>query len=219
MRGATHSNRDFKSMPRISIHAPHAGRDDPHTFRLAVISRTFQSTRPMRGATEWDTDGLWKPNISIHAPHAGRDPVLVTETVRDDISIHAPHAGRDFLTPLWRRAKRKFQSTRPMRGATRAREPKEQDGRDFNPRAPCGARPARTPPQTPIISISIHAPHAGRDNEECERIVATVEFQSTRPMRGATRIRSCTSTSCGDFNPRAPCGARRRGSPASKTGT
>ncbi len=80
------------------------------------------------------------------------------------ISIHAPHAGRD-INQLISREHRK----------------------NFNPRAPCGARPASssrslsaslfqstrpmrgaTPPaqiaRTPS-AISIHAPHAGRDSK------------------------------------------------------
>ena len=124
-----------------------------------------------------------------------------------------------------------FQSTRPMRGATwytSRNSPFRQvsihaphAGRDsghvctlphrnrFNPRAPCGARPAIAPAisvasmfqstrpmrgatgprNRPCVSIgvSIHAPHAGRDR--CPVL------QSPHPSR---------------FNPRAPCGARLR---------
>ena len=78
----------------------------------------------------------------------------------------------------------------------------------FNPRAPCGARPAAV--RTPAVSggISIHAPLAGRDEDDMVRY-NTIEisihaplagrddsgslrtnngalFQSTRPLRGAT---------------------------------
>ena len=56
--------------------------------------------------------------ISIHAPHAGRDYPEYNILYLYTISIHAPHAGRDqpyniHYTPNFR-----FQSTRPMRGAT-----------------------------------------------------------------------------------------------------
>ena len=58
-----------------------------------------------------------------------------------------------------------FQSTRPMRGATVS---------FFS--------------LCPLFSISIHAPHAGRDAvEHCIRAIRA-GFQSTRPMRGATRV-------------------------------
>ena len=37
-----------------------------------------------------------------------------------------------------------------------------------------------------VITISIHAPHAGRDLAAILPTTLTVAFQSTRPMRGAT---------------------------------
>ena len=40
--------------------------------------------------------------------------------------------------------------------------------------------------QIEVVSISIHAPHAGRDMlKDCLRDTYPI-FQSTRPMRGAT---------------------------------
>ena len=56
-----------------------------------------------------------------------------------------------------------FQSTRPMRGATSDMCHKNN-----------------------ILTISIHAPHAGRDIKRLVRLGLEAEFQSTRPMRGAT---------------------------------
>ena len=59
---------------RISIHAPHAGRD--RRFPLQEVGRyPFQSTRPMRGATPELEELALDVIISIHAPHAGRDEV------------------------------------------------------------------------------------------------------------------------------------------------
>ena len=101
---------------RVSIHAPHAGRDIQSCF----LRRN--------------------PNVSIHAPHAGRDHALLNSSFVLEVSIHAPHAGRDCALMSSPRDKRKFQSTRPMRGAT---HPRRADGR--------------------IVEVSIHAPHAGRD--------------------------------------------------------
>ena len=62
-------------------------------------------------------------------------------------------------------APKKFQSTRPMRGAT------STDHGGHEPR-----------------HISIHAPHAGRDYYDKLFDVECPEFQSTRPMRGATLV-------------------------------
>ena len=58
--------------------------------------------------------------------------------------------------------------------------------RNFNPRAPCGARLAANLGTIEMLYISTHAPLAGRDRPECPQ--------------GRCR-RSY-------FNPRAPCGAR-----------
>ena len=38
-----------------------------------------------------------------------------------------------------------------------------------------------------VVLISIHAPHAGRDRRKCRSLPGSIGFQSTRPMRGATR--------------------------------
>ena len=101
----------------------------------------FQSTRPVRGATAGvlqvphielisihapraGRDLVTHPDglvalISIHAPRAGRDDKLLVDLFHESISIHAPRAGRDLLVSA---------------GARRYLG-------NFNPRAPCGARP------------------------------------------------------------------------------
>ena len=126
---------------------------------------------------------------------------------------------------------------------------------DFNPRTPCGVRPECTPeppfwfyfnPRTPCgvrltclelttvwnISISIHAPLAGCDIYCHHYSSLSIIFQSTHPLRGATRIRAGrhglfrfqsthplrgatddvlyepSKPDC-DFNPRTPCGVRQ----------
>ena len=129
-----------KQGTKISIHAPHTGRD---LHLLIVIYQTggFQSTRPIRGATAERDTRPTTTRISIHAPHTGRDCVLwlgcgfysisihAPHTGRDVnvafiivcsqvISIHAPHTGRDTIKRLSCLRILKFQSTRPIRGAT-----------------------------------------------------------------------------------------------------
>ena len=102
-----------------------------------------------------------------------------------------------------------FQSTLPMRGAT-------NDHRQIA----VGAH------------ISIHAPHAGSDKKadigfffpvvfqttlpmrgatpDNDGTNGTIIFQSTPPMRGATRDGIAGSLLQRHFNPRSPCGERRR---------
>ena len=142
MRGATTcpcslSLRDRHFNPR----APCGARLGHTTNRKR--DGVFQSTRPMRGATLQEGKQAYGSNISIHAPHAGRDhlrrgkdqplraiSIHAPHAGRDErreahdarrrrISIHAPHAGRDSETETSTRGFFRFQSTRPMRGATR----------------------------------------------------------------------------------------------------
>ena len=63
--------------------------------------------------------------------------------------------------------------------------------------------------QAHTAQISIHAPLAGRDNVVKDPYYAVAEFQSTRPLRGATAICSKTLAAPFNFNPRTPCGVRR----------
>ena len=94
-----------------------------------------------------------------------------------------------------------------MRGATRMAQQAAQGKADFNPRAPCGARPGRSAPDHRQNIFQSTRPMRGATRGSVVPIPA-VQFQSTRPMRGATspwgRVRPCQT----DFNPRAPCGAR-----------
>ena len=71
MRGATIMDWFGDTFFIISIHAPHAGRDNDSQVILALHL------------------------ISIHAPHAGRDIMDWFGDTFFIISIHAPHAGRD----------------------------------------------------------------------------------------------------------------------------
>ena len=59
------------------------------------------------------------------------------------------------------------------------------------------------------LLISTHAPLAGRDSRQRDPLFLPCIFQPTRPLRGATRLLLCASHPHSNFNPRAPCGARR----------
>ena len=167
--------------------------------------------------------------ISIHAPRVGRDVLCVKHWDEIKISIHAPRVGRD--------GKRD-------RGVS--------DCRDFNPRAPCGARHVarhlgllalRFQSTRPVWGATVaKMPHTNSGIFQSTRPVwgATDrpkvslpdrQFQSTRPVWGATLTRPRSSLGRNisihaprvgrdavmmdnddtdwDFNPRAPCGARR----------
>ena len=215
----------------VSIHAPRAGRDSQGGRKPAAPTRfnprapcgarhsnrmypsksaSFQSTRPVRGATLPPSRNSRRSTVSIHAPRAGRDSSL---------SISRSIASA-------------FQSTRPVRGATRHACAASNCACCFNPRAPCGARQLNCTHGKAGPHVSIHAPRAGRDPMSWRAVAAAVMFQSTRPVRGATRarrgrgcleqgfqstrpVRGATDEERSGhganvrFNPRAPCGARR----------
>ena len=126
-------------------------------------------------------------DISIHAPRAGCDCDDAPDKPTDDISIHAPRAGCDDTTSAKEVGHYKFQSTHPVRGATRYCRNQIDRMQNFNPRTPCGVRRGRWHRGPSPARISIHAPRAGCDPG------------NRYPPR------------CGDyFNPRTPCGVRRR---------
>ena len=192
----------------ISIHAPHAGRDSPCRKRL-----------PTR-------------RISIHAPHAGRDGVIWDSwDSSNEFQSTRPMRGATFAHNSILFSKR-FQSTRPMRGATPTAKRRPPDCQGFQSTRPMRGATLDDLQPYKTVKISIHAPHAGRDLLSISPMPATMTFQSTRPMRGATRytdhravererfqstrpMRGATRSGSdtihfvSDFNPRAPCGARR----------
>ena len=192
----------------------------------------FQSTHPLRGATDVDQDDPVADEFQSTHPlrgATGEPSVLLGDLV---ISIHAPLAGCDASsgprswspthfnprTPCGVRPDEAqkpssfivFQSTHPLRGATRSRE---------------GAARGQ--------QISIHAPLAGCDSQAQHAPADAEKFQSTHPLRGATgqagptpaeceisihaplagcdRPRATGASRSRYFNPRTPCGVRRRG--------
>ena len=118
----------------------------------------------MRGATAAKPFPYPDHVISIHAPHAGSDIYNNVDYAAHVISIHAPHAGSD-ATELEKIAYGElFQSTLPMRGATRNPADLHHSDPDFNPRSPCGERLNKSD-SFAWVRISIHAPHAGSDKK------------------------------------------------------
>ena len=235
----------------ISIHAPLAGCDSasgaktqmptnfnprtpcgvrPEKAATEKAAAEFQSTHPLRGATGTVLGDTQTDYISIHAPLAGCDPVggiadashgisihaplagcdqeiCCKALGKDGISIHAPLAGCDDHRVLFRHAV-PISIHAPLAGCDLAVSRSSRRAANFNPRTPCGVRP-----------------ESGNRRRQWE------EFQSTHPLRGATRKRHdlhrkseisihaplagcdrCWRRSrrrSSHFNPRTPCGVRR----------
>ena len=194
----------------------------------------FQSTLPLRGATQEVKRVERLDLISIHAPLAGSDMIRIAWLWRcGNFNPRSPCGERlaEYMhfcnrllnfnprSPCGERpnslatslSSRRFQSTLPLRGATRRRWRRCHRLRYFNPRSPCGERhrydvvfvdylqfqstlPLRgataagdLPGQDP--GISIHAPLAGSDLSALVDRLETELFQSTLPLRGATSRR------------------------------
>ena len=102
--------------------------------------------------------------ISIHAPHAGRD-VLEKEVLI--MSNNAFQSTRPMRGATVRMEDTnfiyKFQSTRPMRGATKDMI-WNMRRRKFQSTRPMRGATASAATSPTIAMISIHAPHAGRDD-------------------------------------------------------
>ena len=147
--------------------------------------------------------------ISIHAPLAGCVFMAVPcVVVARHFNPRAPCGARRSW-PSSAMSCAAFQSTRPLRGATRPRAHGCVRGRRISIHAPLAGRDAiQVVALKHTIPISIHAPLAGRDLTEISTSLFTWEFQSTRPLRGATMALYSSGASLTYFNPRAPCGAR-----------
>ena len=160
----------------------------------------------MRGATTAASELFRDAQVSIHAPHAGRDHVNHTDAFGGiGFNPRAPCGARQtaagFPTGV-----QLFQSTRPMRGATKDLR-WERDTETFQSTRPM--RGATSYNSSPYLfpTVSIHAPHAGRDEVHRDKIgQGFVSIHAPHAGRDRFRRRDRAFRWC--FNPRAPCGAR-----------
>ena len=159
MRGGTRRLASFL----LQIHdfnPPSPCGEGPETSTYYPARDIFQSTLPMRGGTRLKELMLMIQSISIHPPHAGRDCYVCVVGTRQ----------------------MRFQSTLPMRGGTHT-----CNGTgtyiQFQSTLPMrGGTPEWITMYRPYF-ISIHPPHAGRD-----------DLTTSAPTTGT------------DFNPPSPCG-------------
>ena len=193
--------------PRISIHAPRVGRDAPASA-TSEPSAAFQSTRPVWGATSPSSDDTSAAEISIHAPRVGRDPrTLLFSPFPVKFQSTRPVWGATVIRhdcpsllkfqstrPVWGATSYRstitfrfqFQSTRPVWGATFLAWALTNKQINFNPRAPCGARPSYLSDQTGSGYFNPRAPCGARLSFTWDHDITFERFQSTRPVWGAT---------------------------------
>ena len=123
-------------------------------------------------------------NFNPRAPCGARLITANDSVSYTGISTHAPLAGRDERKSKTNKTKNKFQPTRPLRGATRAKWytiPKSV----FQPTRPLRGATAQKFSVSIHTEISTHAPLAGRDYSKALTCLTDL-FQPTRPLRGAT---------------------------------
>ena len=167
---------------------------------------------------------------SHYAPCGARRDFLATDELADLISIHAPLAGRDHYRRDNRYLRRDFNPRAPCGARHNWYGKIGVAEQDFNPRAPCGARPVGSLGGMGYAYFNPRAPCGARPYSSMIHCTS-VRFQSTRPLRGATvnfthkpsavtisihaplagrdMLPCIYSYLQSDFNPRAPCGARR----------
>ena len=180
-------------------------------MRYFGLDFKFQSSRPLRGATKDGKRSPYDKHISILAPLTGRDKSANRRlTASKHFNPRAPYGARRIHPVQHLQGTRKFQSSRPLRGATLATVSSTTWQANFNPRAPYGARRFTPATTVSVLSISILAPLTGRDTScRCPRSCRD-GFQSSRPLRGATTAHIRHRLRPRHFNPRAPYGARRQ---------
>ena len=215
LRGTTDSTQLIAdSIMQISIHVPLAGHDrqpvrrherwenfNPrapcgarHTRQQGSSGATtnFNPRAPCGARLVQSKMLSWLGEISIHVPLAGHDhlwanfyclqgisihvPLAGHDTISDifidllDISIHVPLAGHDDAKEVIIAAKADFNPRAPC--GARPRQRFQHPAQDyFNPRAPCGARLLPLLYMIDDVEISIHVPLAGHDCKKAQRLL------------------------------------------------
>ena len=152
---------------------------------------------------------LFMGGISTHAPLAGRDSVVkFNNSFHLNFNPRAPCGARQTKQKSDQKTKI-FQPTRPLRGATQIAFLIHVTTVIFQPTRPLRGATNVSPNQSIIAVFQPTRPLRGATRSTMPAI-AMRTFQPTRPLRGATTAHRKPLPDCLDFNPRAPCGARRR---------
>ena len=189
VRGATYfAVESYDSQDNFNPRPPCGGRLD--YFGVSADYILFQSTPPVRGATERGLHrGRRVRRFQSTPPVRGATACRWTHSGRCwRISIHAPRAGGD-------------------------KRPAGRTGHTghFNPRPPCGGRLPFPSPRDFSTAISIHAPRAGGDAPGHKRLRPRLLISIHAPRAGGDPTYQAQSEEYSeDFNPRPPCGGRRR---------
>ena len=172
-------------------------------------------------------------DFNPRAPCGARLLLRAVDHLLQDFNPRAPCGARP-VTLYCSKGFVRFQSSRPVRGATLGKPGKHRVQSNFNPRAPCGARLQSLNQKVTFLEISILAPRAGRDLKRFKNVLILLLISILAPRAGrdgeteliqnmtyqisilaprAGRDTPSTATMRRtplNFNPRAPCGARQQ---------
>ncbi len=191
----------------ISIPAPRAG-SDARTLKNYKTIILFQSPLPCGEATTVLPPFQFRLlYFNPRSPCGERRRMMDYRKFAVDISIPAPRAGSDVAPKRPLTVDELFQSPLPVRGATLLATAIFLNMIDFNPRSPCGERPARGNGGVFISRISIPAPRAGSD-VWLRLLSAFQQYFIPAPVRGANTCGRPIHQNLEYFNPRSPCGER-----------
>ena len=129
----------------------------------------FQSTRPVWGATCVPRGGSDAGEVSIHAPRVGRDIVARQQEVMQYVSIHAPRVGRDAGCRRLPRHIGRFNPRAPC-GARRRQSPSSGANGKFQSTRPVWGATEEEADKLHETLVSIHAPRVGRDSSRCSTV-------------------------------------------------
>ena len=168
----------------ISIHSPRAGRDKRRP-RNTAGRKYFNPLAPCGARLAWIDEQINASLFQSTRPVWGETVGLVSlRALQKIISIHSPRAGRDGEKRGAKIERRNFNplapcGARPSSAGTAARI------FHFNPLAPCGARPHAGKIFSGGRDFNPLAPCGARPEADWFAPRKTV-FQSTRPVRGET---------------------------------
>ena len=209
-RGGRDANppADYDVNP-ISTRAPRTGRDKrAHLIELGVY--LFQSSRPIRGATDYAQTAKGRPLFQSTRPVRGATVNVKLIMAVILISILAPRAGRDCNASAKKDLLKNFNPRAPHGARLPAAYPYRLP-RFISIRAPRTGRDAQGPGLVSGILISIRAPRTGRDTWGDTPPLRWAVFQSARPARGATTSPGATWRSSTIFQSARPArGATKR---------
>ena len=184
LRGATDSSwlegREF----HISIHAPLTG-SDPGKLQLLNRAGNFNPRSPYGERPTSNVSSQRVTDFNPRSPYGERPGIYIRAEELQYFNPRSPYGERPTKLDLsgnWL----EFQSTLPLRGATRS----SQQQRIFNP-------------------ISIHAPLTGSDSSYRTSFSWTAYFNPRSPYGSDVWTSQAAGQSC-YFNPRSPYGERQQ---------